>query len=149
LFLKIEQAKSSNKFKGPVVGPVGKYIKIAPGKEDYAQLAELAIGFGMLDRFIVTNDHDRQLLNTFRGKAGCRNECGLFKVTADKRHSGVPDPPADGIETVASVITVTDDLVYNVLGKHISRSELCLLLYFRLTYPFDLQSIKLKSIRAL
>jgi hypothetical protein len=104
-------------FRGPVVGPIAKYIKIAPGKEEYAELAELAIPRNMIDRFLVTCEQDRELVNNIRQKAGCRQECGLIVVKEARRYNNVPPPPADGIETVESVLMVTDDLVYNCLGK--------------------------------
>ena len=57
----VQVEKERRKFKGPVLGPIGHYIKIAPGKEEFAAIAELALGPGTLDRFIVTNSEDRRI----------------------------------------------------------------------------------------
>ena len=48
------------RFRGPVIGPIGSFVKIATGKEQFASLAEMALGVGTLDRFIVTNVPDRK-----------------------------------------------------------------------------------------
>jgi hypothetical protein len=64
-----------------VLGPIGKYIKVAEGKETLASLAEAAIGKGSLDRFIVTNDADRTLFMKLRAEIGCGpRDCNLFQV---------------------------------------------------------------------
>lgn len=112
-----------------MLGPVGMFVKIAPGKEMYSSLAELAIGSGMLDRFIVTTDNDRKILQGIRNKLGCRNDCGILQVHPHARYNVQP-PPVDGIETVASVLQVSNDLVYNSLvdnckieEKALSRSK--------------------------
>lgn len=97
-----------------MVGPIGSFIKIAPGKEEFAGIAEFAIGNGTLDRFIVTNDQDRKMMQDIRKSVGCRQDCGIFQVHASARFN-VPGPPADGIETVASVLSIPNDLVFNCL----------------------------------
>lgn len=71
VYEKVEQAKRQRLFKGPVVGPIGHYVKVLPGKEAYAPVAEKAINSRTLDRFIVTNTDDRRLLQKLREQAGC------------------------------------------------------------------------------
>ena len=110
----VEEAAQKRKFRGPVVGPIGHYIKIAPGKEKYAEVAEAAIGTGTLDRFIVTNGADRQALQNIRQQAGCHSDCGIFQIGNNARFRA-PKPPVAGIETVESVLKVENDLVYNCL----------------------------------
>ena len=99
-----------------MVGPIGAYIKIAPGKERYAALAEHALG-QCLDRFIVTNDTDRQLFQKLRAEIGCRRECGAYQSDpkAIKDRYPIPPPPVDGIETVASCLSIENTLVFNTL----------------------------------
>ncbi|KAL7570169.1 hypothetical protein ACA910_020007 [Epithemia clementina (nom. ined.)] len=111
----VEDAKAQRKFRGPVEGPIGKYLKIVPGKEMYAELAELALGSGVLDRFVVTNDSDRKLVQEIRHKAGCQQDCGVFQVHNNNSRFNVPGPPVEGIETVASVLSVESDLIFNCL----------------------------------
>jgi chromosome segregation ATPase len=110
----VEQEKNQGRFKGPVVGPIGAFIKVVEGKEDFAKIAEVAIGGGTLDRFIVTNDHDRKVMQSIRTKAGCRQDCGIFQVHETPRFK-IPPPPVDGIETVASVLNIPNDIVFNCL----------------------------------
>lgn len=112
----MEDAIRNNKFRGTVIGPIAKYIKIIPGKERYAEIAELALGPGTLDRFIVTNSHDRDVMNKIRREAGCARDCDLFLVKEFPRFK-IPPPPVAGIETVASVLSVSNDTVFNTLGK--------------------------------
>ena len=116
VFIAVEKHRKAGKFRGPVVGPIGKYIKVTPGKEHFADIAELSLGASTLDRFIVTCDEDRRVLQDIRDGLGCRNDCGIFQVAVSPRYQ-VPDPPAAGIETVASVLSISEDLVFNSLGK--------------------------------
>jgi len=110
----VDKAVKNRRFTGPVVGPIGAYLKVAPGKEKFASLAELALGNGSLDRFIVTNDHDRKAFQAIRREAKCQNDCGIFQVSQHPKYN-IPPPPVDGIETIASVLTISDDLVFNCL----------------------------------
>jgi hypothetical protein len=83
------------------------------------------MGNGILDRFIVTCDSDLKVLNKIREKVKCGRDCGVFQQTPSRRYE-VPGPAVPGTETIASVISVTDDLVYNCLGA-------CLHITFLLT----------------
>jgi hypothetical protein len=55
----VDKFIQKSRFQGPVLGPIGAYVKIVAGKEQFASVAEQAIGMGSLDCFIVTNGHDR------------------------------------------------------------------------------------------
>ena len=95
-------------------GPIGAHLKVKAGKESLAGIAELAIGGGVLDRFIVTNDHDRMHFQKLRQKLGCSaRECGTFQMHEGSRYK-IPQAP-EGIETVASCLQIDDDLVFNCL----------------------------------
>jgi DNA repair exonuclease SbcCD ATPase subunit len=84
--------------------------------QEFALVAEMAIGNGVLDRFVVTNDHDRRVLTDLRNKAGCNQDCGIFQMHNSAGRFHIPPPPsADGIETVASVLNIENDLVFNCL----------------------------------
>jgi chromosome segregation ATPase len=75
----VENAKKAGKFRGEVIGPIGNYLKIMQGKEEYAALAEAAFSI-KLDRFIVTNDHDRDVFMSIRKQAKCSpRDCGVFQ----------------------------------------------------------------------
>lgn len=103
-----------DKWSGPVVGPIGASIKIVAGKDNLAAIAELALGTGVLDRFIVTNDDDRRLLQQIRQQVGCGpRDCNIFQMHKGPRFN-IPPPP-DGVDTVDTVLQVTDNLVYNCL----------------------------------
>jgi chromosome segregation ATPase len=45
---------------------------------------------------------------------GCHQDCGVFQVKQSARYN-IPAPPVPGIETVASVLNISDDLVFNCL----------------------------------
>ena len=109
--VKNEIDRRRKEFRGPVVGPIGAYLKIQPGKEEYAPLAELQLGSGVLDRFIVTNGHDRKIVQSIRDKFRCHNDCGIFQMSPSTGRFSVPPSPASGIETVATVLKVESDLV--------------------------------------
>ena len=79
----VEQAKQERKFSGEVVGPIGMYLKISAGKENFAALAETAIGGGLMDRFIVTNDSDRSYFMKLRTLARCSpRDCCVFQMVS-------------------------------------------------------------------
>ena len=113
----VQKALKTRKFKGPVAGPVGMYLKIVNGKEKYAKIAEYAIGQGNLDRFIVTNQSDMQLMNKLRKDAGCGyRDCPLYQISprsTDEKYN-TPAPP-NGVETVTSVVSVENAMVFNFL----------------------------------
>ena len=107
----------AGKFKGPVVGPVGKYVKIQNGKEQWAKLAEFAIGNGNLDRFIVSNNADMELMKKLRREVSCGpRDCGLYQISshATKDKYKTPNPP-EGVELVTSVISVDNAMAFNFL----------------------------------
>jgi structural maintenance of chromosomes protein 6 len=111
----VDEFARKGKFSGPVLGPIGLYCKVQPGKEDFAKIAESAMGASILDRFVVFNDADRKVFQMIRQKAGCRSDCGIFQQSQHARYR-IPDPPAiDGIETIASVISIQNDLIFNCL----------------------------------
>jgi len=93
------------------------YLKIVNGKEKYAKIAEFAIGNGNLDRFIVTNHSDLQLMNKLRKDVGCGyRDCPLYKISprATNEKYNTYAPP-DGVETVTSVVSVENAMVFNFL----------------------------------
>lgn len=98
-----------------MVGPIGTHIKVSPGKEKFAQVAEFGLGSSFLDRFIVTNDADRRLLMKIRNSIGCSSrDCGIFQISEGPRYK-VPPPPCPEVETIASVLSIENDLVFNCL----------------------------------
>jgi len=110
----VELSINRNKFRGPVVGPIGKYLKICSGREHLGNIAELSLGNGVLDRFIVTNDADRSLFMKLRQEIGCAShDCGLFQLNNGPRYEIVDPPP--GVEVVSTVLNVTNDLIFNCL----------------------------------
>ena len=113
----VQKAVKAKKFKGPVAGPVGMYVKVVSGKEKYAAMAETAIGPGNLDRFIVTNQTDLQLMNKLRKECGCGpRDCPLYRISPNstKQKYEVPSPPP-GVELVTSVLNVENAMAFNFL----------------------------------
>eukprot|EP00531_Pseudo-nitzschia_arenysensis_P017651 CAMPEP_0116143792 /NCGR_PEP_ID=MMETSP0329-20121206/15640_1 /TAXON_ID=697910 /ORGANISM="Pseudo-nitzschia arenysensis, Strain B593" /LENGTH=1209 /DNA_ID=CAMNT_0003639137 /DNA_START=160 /DNA_END=3789 /DNA_ORIENTATION=+ len=124
----VNEAIKRGEFSGPVLGPIGLYCKIQPGKDNFATLAELAIGNGVLDRFIVFNNGDRKRFQQIRNQARCQMDCGIFQQHQHPRYR-IPDLP-QGVETVATVVSIQNDLVFNCLvdnakidTKALSRSK--------------------------
>ena len=116
----VQKAERAKKFQGPVAGPVGMYVKIVNGKENYAKIAESAIGPGALDRFIVTNQSDLQLMNKLRREVGCGpRDCPLYRISpkSTKQKYNVPEPPP-GVETITSVLNVENAMAFNFLVDH-------------------------------
>ena len=109
----VDQYQREGKFQQPVLGPIGSYLKVRPGKEMYAELVETAIGEGVLDRFVVFNDHDRKVFLQLRREAGVFHQCGIFQQSSHARYRVMPAP--QGVETILSVLTVEDDDVFNCL----------------------------------
>jgi hypothetical protein len=69
----VKQAQEEGLWTGPVAGPIRAHIHIAAGKEKYAAIAEHALGGKSLDRYVVTNNHDRQLFQRIREQAQCNS----------------------------------------------------------------------------
>mmetsp|Transcript_41102 Transcript_41102/g.46704 ORF Transcript_41102/g.46704 Transcript_41102/m.46704 type:complete len:1174 (+) Transcript_41102:96-3617(+) len=109
----VQRMKQAGRWRGPVMGPIGMYVKVVNGKEEFAALAEFGLG-NLLDRFIVTNDHDRQLFQKLRREMGCNRECNCFQTKENKRYQ-IRTCGIDGVETVASCLSIGNDLVFNVL----------------------------------
>ena len=111
----IQKYKQNGKFQGQVLGPIGAYIKISAGKERYASIAEMAVGPGTLGSFVVTNAHDRRLMQEIRTNTGCgHRDCVIYQSHPGARYK-VPAPPSNDVETVASVLQISEDLVFNCL----------------------------------
>ena len=87
------------------------------GKEKYAKIAEFAIGYGNLDRFVVTEHDDLQLMDRLRKEAGCSyRDCSLYKIhkNSTQQKYNTPAPP-NGVETVTSVVSVDNAMAFNFL----------------------------------
>lgn len=111
----VDAAIQQRKFRGPVLGPIGFYCKVVPGKDEFAAIAETALGVGVLDRFVVCNDSDRKLLQKIRSEAGCQQDCSIFQISQHPRYS-IPAPPEiEGVETIATVLAIDNDLIFNCL----------------------------------
>jgi chromosome segregation ATPase len=97
------------------------YLKIQPGKEQYAKIAELAIGQGQLDKFVVTDRSDMELLKKFRKSTNCGNrDCSIYQIhpRASKEKYRTPPPP-EGVETVTSVLHIENPMVFNYLVDNV------------------------------
>jgi hypothetical protein len=94
------------------VGPIGAFIKVVQGKEDFAKIAESPVA-GHLIVSCLSNPRLVESSQSIRTRAGCRQDCGLFGFTNSPRFK-VPPPPVDGIETVAGVLSIPNDIVFGV-----------------------------------
>jgi structural maintenance of chromosomes protein 6 len=112
----VEQYQREKKFRGPVIGPIARFVQVAGGMSELAAVAEHALGHQTLDRFIVTNDHDNQRMREIRKTAGCGQDCGIFQMHDTGKRYDIPgDLGIDNIERVSSILAVDNDLVFNCL----------------------------------
>ena len=119
----VKQAQKEGRWTGSVAGPIGAHIPIAAGKEKYAAIAECALGGKSLDRYVVTNNQDRQLFQHIREQANCNSyECSIYQVANWPRYN-VPPPPSADVETVASCLNIDNYLIFNALVDHIMKIE--------------------------
>jgi chromosome segregation ATPase len=82
---------------------------------EFAAVAEFAVGFNTLDRFIVTNDHDASIMRKLRSQAGCNQDCGIFLLQPSRRYN-IPGPIGiEGIERISDVFSIDNDIVFNCL----------------------------------
>jgi chromosome segregation ATPase len=109
----VDEYIEEGRFRDNVIGPIGVHCMIYQGKERFGSLAEAAVGPGVLDGFIVFNDHDRKIVQQIRAHHNVRHTCGVFQMHHHEKYH-VPNPP-EGVETVASVLRVMDDDVFNCL----------------------------------
>ena len=119
--LQVQRAIQRGEFRGPVVGPIGNSLKMVAGKEMFASLVEFVMSSTVLDRFIVTNDHDRKLYQQIRVSARCSaRECGVFQMhpSAAERRYDIPQPP-EGIDTLATCLEIEEPLVFNCLVDNV------------------------------
>ena len=78
----MEQAKRRGAFRGNVIGPIGKYIKVEEGKEELAQIAELTVG-GSLDKFVISDKADFKAMQKIRNEVRCNaRECGVLQTVS-------------------------------------------------------------------
>jgi chromosome segregation ATPase len=127
MYKKVEQAKRQGKFRGKVIGPIGAHLKLVPSKRHLAPLAELSLGSRILQRFIVTNDADRSTFMKLRTDIGCSPyDCNVFQIRDGSRYH-VKAPPDDQVETIATVLQISDDLVYNCLVDMAAIDQIALL----------------------
>ena len=75
-------------------------------------------------QWIVTNDHDRKTVQELRKKAKCQHDCSIFQVSTHSKYN-IPSPP-DGIDTIASVLTISNDLVFNCLVDNCKIDQIAL-----------------------
>jgi hypothetical protein len=104
-------ARNERKFQGKVEGPFRAYITVADGKNEFAPNAQPYINLA-LDDYLVTNMVDFAVLKELCLQVDCHVD-RLFVVENRERQS-VPVPKR-GTDTVASVFSISDDLVFNCL----------------------------------
>lgn len=120
---KVEEAKRNGRFRGEVVGPIGSCLKIMAGKEKLASLAELALGGGVLGRFIVTCDSDRNHFMQLRKEIGCGyRDCNVFQQSPSGRYN-VHLPPSESVDTPLTVLSISNDLVFNCLVDNVRADQ--------------------------
>ena len=128
----VDQARRQGQFKGQVVGPIGKHIKMREGKEHHAPAVEVVLGVWRgLCKFVVEYSDDANVVKRLAVTAS---------VTKGGRHAGAPlrplmhrvevanmknktrrhtpqmiaeKRPNSHYPTVDEVVEVENDLVYN------------------------------------
>jgi len=112
------------KFKHPPIGPLGSFVKVTPGNEEYAQGAELALGGSQgLSTFVVQDKEDESRLTQLAKSVGIGYYVRVVRRRPDQRFNVTERHPATArlnphlarFKTVLDVISVSDDTVFNVL----------------------------------
>jgi len=136
--------KNERSFRSPPIGPLGSYVKMKAGKEEYAEAAEAALG-GLrgLSQFVVAEKEDEELLcRLARGlQPGPPNVPSLssvlrvFRRPREARFSArrievtqrAQNPHLARFDVVLEVINVEDDHAFNAIVD-ISQPEARLLI---------------------
>lgn len=114
---KVANCKS---FKGPVYGPIGRYVKLTAeaNAQHYGKPVERVIG-GMLRNFIVTNKHDQSILsdlinNTPGGKAD-RISIISYSNTEKINPALLTHIDIKNVPTILQCLTIDVDVIYNYI----------------------------------
>mmetsp|Transcript_27334 Transcript_27334/g.83084 ORF Transcript_27334/g.83084 Transcript_27334/m.83084 type:complete len:966 (+) Transcript_27334:623-3520(+) len=106
------------------VGPLGLFVKVTPGNEQYAKGAEMALGGPRgLSTFVVREVHDENKLYQLAQSVGLKQYIRIVRRQPDRRFevrerhpvTSRLNPHLTAFKTVFDVISVSDDTVFNVL----------------------------------
>lgn len=75
----------------------------------------------MLDKFIVTDSNDGKVLRRLRQENNCGHTCGVLNVKAAPRYRIPGGPQVEGVDLVADVFSIENDVVFNALVDHCVR----------------------------
>jgi len=111
-------------FLHPPVGPLGSFVKMTPGNEQFAKGAEIAMGGPRgLSIFVVQEVQDENKLYQLAHSVGLSHFIRVVRRRPDQRfnvfarHPAISrlNPHLAAFKTVLDVICVCDDTVFNVL----------------------------------
>ncbi|KAG0233614.1 Structural maintenance of chromosomes protein 6 [Actinomortierella wolfii] len=105
----IESVTRRGGFKGPVVGPVGRYIKLDSKSQEWAPVIESALG-ATLNAFVVENYDDRKILEDIFRKRDCQSE-----IIKTKREIFAYREPAPHFDTICRVLQFEDEWMRRIL----------------------------------
>lgn len=111
-------------FLHPPVGPLGSFVKVTPGNEQFAKGAEMAMGGPRgLSIFVVQEVPDENKLYQLAHSVGLGRFIRVVRRRPDQRFDVIARHPATSclnphlaaFKTVFDVISVSDDTAFNVL----------------------------------
>jgi chromosome segregation ATPase len=102
------------RFRGPVIGPIGAFVKIRRGNEDWGREIERVIG-KVMSSFVVTNIDDQRTLKAILRANSCDYQHSIIV------QSGGESLPRYNVGSIPDALSVNDaivienDLVFNTI----------------------------------
>mmetsp|Transcript_23439 Transcript_23439/g.52607 ORF Transcript_23439/g.52607 Transcript_23439/m.52607 type:complete len:1129 (-) Transcript_23439:385-3771(-) len=117
---KIEQYRS--RFHGPVLGPVGTCITIKDGCDMWATAVERLLG-ALYGSFVVQDVRDRNTLYAILKEVGgsaARDHQIIYQKLSPRFNVQTPNMRGVDVLTIADVINVSDDNIFNAIADQAS-----------------------------
>lgn len=99
-------------FQGPVVGPLGLFVTLRAGYEDFGYQVERTMA-ASINSFVVTTFDDQKRLERIIQSMNNRSSHRIIIQAPSPRYTGVPSIP--NATSVLDVIQIDNDLAYNTI----------------------------------
>jgi chromosome segregation ATPase len=97
------------------VGPIGSYVNVPQRHQKFVTAIDMVLG-SSLSSFIVTDEHDRSVLERLKRKINSRDVPVIMSKVSDQKYTlQLPLDPSVASHTIALMIEVDHPVVFNVL----------------------------------